>query len=379
MDLGSRERRRPFVESKISNNSLGVGGDSFSETFVYSSDGSNNSKAFPPCVVDDDSEEKNLVLRKKSSSSRHTKAIAKIIILIMFVIVLAGAFLVNWYMKSTRLIILSMANPNQEVVKIQENFLSYIELEQLQTCVANHSKLRAKRQPLNTKLFAGTKGFVLSFNDDGYEKFRTHPDYACFVEVFNRLRLPKMNAFVLNIVAFEQKYSVGIHLDNSVGILSRHIFVAHQTDVFYTSIASDMKGGELDVFNYTNNPSELNFAMPEKTIIPKENMLVRFRGDSYHRVRNYTSSSGVERTSLIVEQYKIDGEYYKWTTTFIEVGGDPNDHELRQIVRDLVKMVLFCFFVYSVYVMSSRGRLRRSNGREKSRRWRRRDCGSRSR
>ena len=149
--------------------------------------------------------------------------------------------------------------------------------------------------------------------------------------------------------------------------------------MFYTSIASDMKGGELDVFNYTNNPSELNFAMPEKTIIPKENMLVRFRGDSYHRVRNYTSSSGVERTSLIVEQYKIDGEYYKWTTTFIEVGGDPNDHELRQIVRDLVKMVLFCFFVYSVYVMSSRGRLRRSNGREKSRRWRRRDCGSRSR
>ena len=67
MDLGSRERRRPFVESKISNNSLGVGGDSFSETFVYSSDGSNNSKAFPPCVVDDDSEEKNLVLRKKST------------------------------------------------------------------------------------------------------------------------------------------------------------------------------------------------------------------------------------------------------------------------------------------------------------------------
>jgi len=106
---------------------------------------------------------------------------------------------------------------------------------------------------------------------------------------------------------------------------------------------------------------------------------VRFRGDSYHRVRNYTSSSGVERTSLIVEQYKIDGEYYKWTTTFIAVGGDPNDHELRQIVRDLVKMVLFCFLVYSVYVMSSRGRLRRSNGREKSRRWRRRDCGSRSR
>ena len=161
------------MESKISNNSLGVGGDSFSETFAYSSDGSNNSKAFPPCVVDDDSEEKNLVLRKMSSSSRHTKAIAKIIILIMFVIVLAGAFLVNWYMKSTRLIILSMANPNQEVVKIQENFLSYIELEQLQTCVANHSKLRAKRQPLNTKLFAGTKGFVLRFNDDGYEKFRT--------------------------------------------------------------------------------------------------------------------------------------------------------------------------------------------------------------
>jgi len=67
MDLGSRERRRPFVEFKISNNSLGVGGDSFSKTFVYSSDGGNNSKSFPPCDVDDDSEEKNLVLRKKST------------------------------------------------------------------------------------------------------------------------------------------------------------------------------------------------------------------------------------------------------------------------------------------------------------------------
>ena len=40
----------------------------------------------------------------------------------------------------------------------------------------------------------------MKFNEDGIERFRKNPDYACFVDVFDGLREPLTNAFVMNVL-----------------------------------------------------------------------------------------------------------------------------------------------------------------------------------
>ena len=44
--------------------------------------------------------------------------------------------------------------------------------------------------------------------------------------------------------------SVDLHLDDTVGISSKHTFVAHQVSVLYVSVPEDMEGGQLELFSH---------------------------------------------------------------------------------------------------------------------------------
>jgi hypothetical protein len=214
---------------------------------------------------------------------------------------------------------------DQELVVRRDAHLSEEAFAALRRCALDHPKLRVKGE-LNDASFGKTRGFVVKFNEEGIERFRSHPDYACFVDVFDGLREPLTNAFVMNVLlcdlgdydAYDANgVAVGVHLDDTVGIFSRHSFVAHQVSVLYVSVPEDMEGGQLELFSYGDGNLPEN-AEPNDAVEPKENLMVTFRGDAFHRVRSYRTRSARERVSLVVEQYYIGDEHYGKTKTFEE-------------------------------------------------------------
>jgi hypothetical protein len=222
----------------------------------------------------------------------------------------------------------------QPLSTLSEDFLSSAEFESVKSCALRHDKLRV-RNGLNPEGFNETRGFVLRFNAKGVESLRAREEYSCFVNVFEKLRLPLTNAYVMNLllcvvsgnddkegVYNSEAMSVELHLDDTVAVDSRHEFVAHQVNVLYVSVPSDMEGGTLEVFDYSReyeNPSiwESN-STANAVVTPKENLMVTFRGDAFHRVRSYRTQSSSERISLVLEQYYIADEHYGKTTVFQE-------------------------------------------------------------
>ena len=213
----------------------------------------------------------------------------------------------------------------QPFATVTDNFLTFSEYAAVKRCALEHPKLRV-RGGLNDAGFSKTRGFVVKFNLEGVDKFQTSPDYACFAPVFEKLRLPEANAFVMNVLLCElgdydqynaDELSVGMHLDTTVGIYSRHMFIAHQVSVLYNSVPEDMVGGELEMFPYGTGYPEFE-AAPGKKVTPKENTLVTFRGDAFHQVRSYKTKTGSERVSLVLEQYKIDKDMYGKTVRYLE-------------------------------------------------------------
>jgi hypothetical protein len=241
-------------------------------------------------------------------------------VILLFALIRFGT---RWYTHTEQSFITT--TPEQPLTTRVEDYLSPWEFKRVRECALNHPKLRV-RSTLNSAGFSKTRGFVIKFNNEGVEQFQTSPEYECFASVFNGLRLPDTNAYVMNILLCElgdydaykaDDLSVGLHLDTTVGIYSRHMFVAHQVSVLYNSVPSDMEGGELEVFEYGDGYPNTKRG-PDKRVTPKENTLINFRGDAFHQVRSYRTKSGSERVALVLEQYKINDEYYPFTIRFTE-------------------------------------------------------------
>jgi len=206
----------------------------------------------------------------------------------------------------------------------ERDFFAREDFERVRACALRHPLLRIKGE-LNENSFGKTRGFVLKFNEDGIERFRSDTAYECFAPVFDRMRVPLTNAFVMNLLLCElgnyDEYdanglAVGLHLDDTVGIFSKNSFIAHQVSVLYLSVPADMEGGELDLFPYGDGATP-DDGVPEESVVPEENLMVTFRGDAFHRVRSYRARSKTERVSLVLEQYFIDDRHYAKTHRFV--------------------------------------------------------------
>ena len=253
--------------------------------------------------------------RKQTKSERAT-----VWAILTFVVV---RFYIRWLKFSERRFVTTAEDDALAVIR--DGFLSPWEFDAFKKCALEHPKLRVKNGLTNSG-FSKTRGFVVKFNNEGVREFKEKEDYSCFAGMFDTLRLPDANAFVMNILLCElgdhdqynsDEVSVGLHLDTTVGIYSRHLHVAHQVSVLYASVPPDMRGGELELFPYNDGDPVLG-AFPEKVITPKENTLVTFRGDAFHQVKSYSTRTGKERVSLVLEQYKIDDVRYGKTIRFIE-------------------------------------------------------------
>lgn len=71
-----------------------------------------------------------------------------------------------------------------------------------------------------------------------------------------------------------------------------------------------MQGGQLELIGNLTKYSETGSDEPPpiESIFPKHNLHAEFRGDTYHRVRGYSTETSTLRISLVLEQYLLDAD-----------------------------------------------------------------------
>ena len=152
------------------------------------------------------------------------------------------------------------------------------------------------------------QGFSIYFDetDDLESKFKKH-NLKCVYEIFKRVRQPKTNSHVCNIMVvptcndtIDKEVSVGGHYDGSIeetDLFGRY-YMPLCTTVLYLQTPKKFVGGELFLKKYYDDKTYAH-------IKPMVGKYVRFRGDMYHGVHKMYSDENTSRLSIVFEQYII--------------------------------------------------------------------------
>mmetsp|Transcript_25117 Transcript_25117/g.51608 ORF Transcript_25117/g.51608 Transcript_25117/m.51608 type:complete len:367 (-) Transcript_25117:104-1204(-) len=242
--------------------------------------------------------------------------------------------------------IISSNNPDQPLLETVPSFFAEDQSARFSKCAIEHPLIR--NDVLAGSNFGKTRGLVVKFNMEGEKQFSDNKDLECLHAYFDSQRLSDANAFVMNIlicdptdvhdggndssndghgfddVNDDEVATVGWHFDQTVGIRSTDMYTAHIVNVWYAAVPDDMRGGELEIYPFdVGYPVKTDAAVIRqhaKKVVPEQNTLVRFRGDSFHRVRSFRSRNGsAPRVSLVLEQYKLDSAAYAKTIVYKEI------------------------------------------------------------
>ena len=227
----------------------------------------------------------------------------------------------------------STCEVDQPLTQMRKRAISDETFQSLLISVTSHPWTR-RSNPLSSS-FHGTRGFVVRFNRDGYEShFRSHPQLQALVPFFEATALSSATVFVMNVLVIpapiaemsmdpsegHMELAVKAHLDITGAIMSREAsFIAHQVDVLYLQVPSNMRGGRLLVWDPGDATTQTS---PREAIQPEPNLWVTFRGDAKHGVEKCCTDSGEGnvRISLVLEQYKVPAHMLGLTTEFDIVG-----------------------------------------------------------
>lgn len=221
--------------------------------------------------------------------------------------------------------------PDQKLVHYHPGYLNAAWYPRLLDCAKRHSEYPNN---LNRKNFKHSSGLVLRFNKEGYEEIQRNPDLKCLTIYLDRVMDKKANVFVLNVLnvkpglsGLPQDDAVGIHQDDTATVVRNHRFLAHSVSVFYLTVPRDMVGGQLHLWN--SDPRERILIgsrfkdirrPPDAEVVPKPNLFVRFKGDAFHAVKQYSSaessSDGSGRLGLVLEQYRVPDWSYDQSVRF---------------------------------------------------------------
>ena len=243
---------------------------------------------------------------------------------------------------------------DQPLVVQRASGLEDDQLAALLNATTRHLRSTTSGGGLNQRVFNGTHGFVLQFNRDGVERLRS--DYDFLLPFFDSVQEDASNAFVLNALfvppsrdgttrSDPKDDAVKIHVDNTVAITHEQSIYAHSVSVLYLSVPAGMRGGTLNLWR-SRSGSPLK---PDQRLMPSaasDANLIVFRGDAWHSVSAHASndSSGrpapawdddVEeeeegpqlRVSLVLEQYRIPPQLYRFTTRFLMRVDDHRTYE----------------------------------------------------
>ncbi|CAD7702319.1 unnamed protein product [Ostreobium quekettii] len=228
---------------------------------------------------------------------------------------IAAILLLWWHWLSVTEVVHRSCYPDQPLAIVRQQFLPRHVFSDIQTAASGDALVETNQ--LNEENFKYTRGWLMKFNREGLARVRGNDSWAYAVRYFDAVENPEANAFVMNLLVAEQPPpsegdAVGPHYDDTIDVDAPGQFMAHQVNVLYTSVPQKLRGGELEVWPYEHDNTELDKAI----ITPAENTMVEFRGDACHRVRGFWSPSGARRISIVVEQYRIPEKLYKHTREF---------------------------------------------------------------
>ncbi|GMH44076.1 hypothetical protein BSKO_12010 [Bryopsis sp. KO-2023] len=130
--------------------------------------------------------------------------------------------------------------------------------------------------------------------------------------VLNKVLEKDANAVVVRLVVG------GSTVDGDLMVARHHDenlrFTPHDVSVLYLATPRDMLGGELVV--WPGVTAEKVLRKKPAVVWPVKNVLVKFRGDSEHKVRGFASVFGEKRISLVIEQYCIPKKKYQLTVEY---------------------------------------------------------------
>ncbi|KAJ1458212.1 hypothetical protein M885DRAFT_461032 [Pelagophyceae sp. CCMP2097] len=247
-----------------------------------------------------------------------------------------GRFLVGWVLD--RPVDSTVKVEEFPLLNVTEDSLDPETFQRLRNAVVGANGLASSKWSRGNQLNAGfkdTKGFVLRFNEEGVDDAFAG-DFAPLRPFWQAVRAPEDNAFVLNLVyvsaadcANVGDAAVALHIDETVGIDSARVFLAHAVSVLYLEAAVDTKGGRLELFaniSYDDMAHAQDGFLqtpPDASVGPFPNRLAVFRGNAHHRVSRYCAASpAAPRVSLVLEAYRIEPRYYASTTKFEVLGED---------------------------------------------------------
>lgn len=186
---------------------------------------------------------------------------------------------------------------------------------------------------LGNGAFGQTRGLVAKFSGRGAGNLRRHPKLGCLSPLFDAVRDPLANAFVLNVLRAPpgtREAPVAWHIDQSVAfdVAPGYDHAAHSVSVYYVDVPQGMVGGALELVAFSEGVVvrdaatgkvgglRLGRAGPgdRASVAPVANTLATFRGDAIHRVAPYAAPDGGDRVSVVLEQYRV-GWRWSWAVT----------------------------------------------------------------
>ena len=185
--------------------------------------------------------------------------------------------------------------PDYPMLIEDDDFLPKTKCKEIATHLAKH-----KAMSMN--------GFCMKFCDDEKTKqnFIDH-DLEDLYNIFIRVKEPKTNGFIANIVYFSPakfaasggQYMPG-HYD---GMIKKRDWLRRQymplcTYVVYINLQPEFTAGELFLKKYQEDEIY-------KKVKPKVGKMVRFRGDMFHGTEEIESEHNVDRFSIVFEQYIV--------------------------------------------------------------------------
>ena len=179
--------------------------------------------------------------------------------------------------------------------KVSADFLSAEQLARVRGEIVDSPYLGATT--LNER-FGSTKGFSVTFTRPGFMNLRR--EWPALSDYLERILDPTCNAFFLNPLVIGEGAHVDAHIDCSLRSWTapEDPPFPSKVSVLYIEVPPSGAGGDLLIY----------FAGLLKTIRPRPNLLVEFRGHLRHEVspvKLEESTPQTVRISLVCEQYHM--------------------------------------------------------------------------
>mmetsp|Transcript_38735 Transcript_38735/g.62444 ORF Transcript_38735/g.62444 Transcript_38735/m.62444 type:complete len:407 (+) Transcript_38735:35-1255(+) len=184
-------------------------------------------------------------------------------------------------------------------------------LKEMQDSLRQHKLSRTSAGGYGSKF---TEGFRVSFDLQGLQTFETEADLEHFQNFFARARISEATAWSLSVISV-----LPSHGSDDAGALKLRQMrtsildlpqdhVAHQLDLLWLHVPSDLSGGHLQIFDHRRGDPSVNaltLAAPDKVLEPEENSNIHIRGDAYVQIDGFRGKASERLVLVLLEQYVL--------------------------------------------------------------------------